>query len=114
MVHRVSFEEFIGPIPADMQIDHRCHNRACCNPKHLRVVTNKQNVENPAGIRIDNTSGYQGVSWSKRDKKWRAYVNHNGKYHSAGHFDNKEDAAEAARLLRIELFTHNDRDRVAA
>jgi len=111
--HRISYELHNGAIPEAMVIDHVCHNRACVNPDHLRTATNKQNVENPSGLRVNNTSGHQGVMWDKRDKKWRAYAKHNGKYHSAGYHSTKEAAAEAAQTLRLELFTHNELDKRA-
>lgn len=54
-VHRVTYELLVGPIPAGLQLDHLCRNRACCNPGHLEPVTAKENFrrgESPAARMI--------------------------------------------------------------
>lgn len=43
-VHRVSYEEFVGPIPEGMTLDHLCCNRACVNFDHLEPVTLEENA----------------------------------------------------------------------
>uniref|UniRef100_A0AAT9JAA2 ORF17 n=1 Tax=Nitrosopumilaceae spindle-shaped virus TaxID=3065433 RepID=A0AAT9JAA2_9VIRU len=42
--HRISYELFKGEIPKGLQIDHLCRNRACVNPEHMEVVTQKENL----------------------------------------------------------------------
>lgn len=42
--HRFSYEQFRGPIPDGMEIDHLCRNRACVNPAHLEAVTSVVNT----------------------------------------------------------------------
>lgn len=42
--HRLSYETFIGPIGAGLQIDHLCRTPACINPAHLEPVTPRLNV----------------------------------------------------------------------
>jgi len=96
------------------QLDHICHNRACVNPAHLRPVTHKQNQEHKSGVQSNNLSGYRGVSYRKRDGKWRALVMHNWKPIHLGYFDTPEEANEVVVAKRNELFTHNDADRSAA
>lgn len=44
LTHRVTYEAFVGPIPAGMEIDHLCRQRSCCNPAHLEAVTHATNT----------------------------------------------------------------------
>ena len=42
--HRVSYQAFVGPIPAGAQVQHKCDRKDCINPKHLYLGTQAQNV----------------------------------------------------------------------
>ena len=42
-----------------------------------------------------NTSGYKGVSWYKRDRKWQAGIKVNGKFIYLGLFNDPKEAHEA-------------------
>lgn len=42
--HRFSYEAMVAPIPAGLQIDHLCRNRACVRPEHLEPVTCRENL----------------------------------------------------------------------
>lgn len=44
LAHRVAWALTYGAIPADLTIDHLCHNRVCCNPAHLRLLSNVENA----------------------------------------------------------------------
>jgi hypothetical protein len=43
-LHRVTYRDAHGEIPAGMDIDHLCRNRACCNPEHLEAVSRRVNL----------------------------------------------------------------------
>ena len=112
--HRVSYELANGYIEAGAHIDHKCHNRACVNPEHLRPVTSKQNGENRSGASRVSKTGVRGVRWVEKRGKWRAQVGHRGHNFHVGYFTDLLDAEAAVIAKRNELFTHNDLDRPAA
>jgi hypothetical protein len=43
LAHRVAYELWVGPIPADLTIDHLCFNKRCMNVAHMEVVTRAEN-----------------------------------------------------------------------
>lgn len=108
--HRVSWEFAHGPIPDGMFLDHRCANRKCVNPEHLRVVTASENLQHLTGANKNSTSGIRGVCWDKRRNAWRVNAGLNGRYYWGGYHSTIEAAEDTARALRAQLHTHDDHD----
>lgn len=44
MAHRVAFRNFVGPVTDDIKVCHSCDNPPCCNPAHLFLGTQADNV----------------------------------------------------------------------
>jgi len=54
LVHRVVWVHERGPIPPDVECDHLCRNRRCCNPHHIELVPKRVNILRGAGRAAEN------------------------------------------------------------
>lgn len=105
-VHRIIWLFVKGEDPGQFQVDHIDGNRLNNRIDNLRLATAKQNGAN-RGKQINNTSGYKGVCWNARYKKWQAGIQitlaENKKYLHIGYFDTPELAHMAYCKAAAEL-----------
>lgn len=87
--------------PPNGVIDHINQIRSDNRISNLRDVDRKTNQRNTK-LRVDNTSGYVGVTYHKQSQKWMAQANMGGKCHFLGLFENAEDASIASKKFRSE------------
>lgn len=71
-MHRLSYELFVGPIPDELVIDHKCYNPPCVNPDHLQVVTFRDNMvkfgrTNIGAVHARKTHCPQGHPYDERN-----------------------------------------------
>jgi hypothetical protein len=73
---RIAMHNEILGISMPLRGDHISHDTLDNRRYNLRISTNSQNCQNRRR-RTDNTSGYKGVSWFKKNSKWgvQIYVN---------------------------------------
>lgn len=72
-------------------------------PENCRFVGRGLNARNTRLLRKNNKTGYRGVSFNKRDKKYYSAISINGKKKQLGYFDNPMDAAIAYDSMAVVL-----------
>ena len=100
LVHRIVFLMHKGYLPKT--IDHINGDRLDNRIENLRAVTANQNQHNRK-LNSNSTSGFKGVSWCKRDNKWKATIKLEGKRINLGRFNTIEEADAVVRAAREEL-----------
>lgn len=93
LAHRFAWFLHYGEWPKG-QIDHINGNKADNRITNLRVASGSENLRN-RGKPANNTSGYKGVSWIARYRKWQATIKFDGKNKYLGRFATREEAADA-------------------
>lgn len=97
LVHRLVYMMVNGNVPKEL--DHINNDRTDYSIANLRPATSSENKANKAAEK-QNKSGYKGVCWDIRYKRWQARAAFNKKRYSVVGFKSAEDASEFACLLR--------------
>jgi len=100
-IHR----RILGLKPGDGKyVDHINNNGLDNRRNNLRVCTNKENLRNRTIKQSNNTSGFRGVYWNKRKRKWEASIGINSQRKHLGYYESKTDAAMAYNRAAIKYF----------
>ena len=100
-MHRLAFLYMTGKFP-DNDVDHRNRCRIDNRWANLREATNAENHQN-RNRQANNSSGFSGVSWDGKSKKWRARIKLRGRRYNLGVFLNVADAAAAYIAAKARL-----------
>lgn len=99
----VGFHRIVMNATEDDVVDHiDCNGRNNCK-SNLRLVSQCENMRN-ARTRRDNSTGYKGVSYDKRMKRYAAYICISGKKKHIGFFDTAQSAAVAYNNAALHYF----------
>jgi hypothetical protein len=101
MAHRIIWLWMTGKWP-EYEIDHRDEDQSNNRWKNLRHATPSQNHRN-RGPQSNNKTGYKGVCFVARDKKFMAYIKHNGKQINLGLYSTTAEASEARRKAALKI-----------
>ena len=98
----------MGVINPKVQVDHKKHptiyeHKIDNRKSNLEIVNQSQNSMNRS-LAKNNTSGIVGVSWSKLEQKWKAYIKINQQMIHLGTFTDKEDAIVARKNAELKHF----------
>lgn len=106
--HRIAWAYETGKWP-EFEIDHKSRDGSSLKFDDLREATSLQNKYN-IGKRKNNTTGFIGVSFSKRQMRYRAYHGVDRAQIHLGYFDTAEEASaayQAAIAYRGEFLPSN-------
>lgn len=81
--------------------DHIDRNPKNNLPENLRIVPKPINYQNRS---LNNKSGFLGVTWDKKNNKWKASIIVNKVKHIIGYYDDIIDAARAYDKFKINIF----------
>ena len=84
-IHNLVGKAFIANPLNKRCIDHINHDRKNNKVSNLRFATYAENNQN-ASKRSDNTSGFIGIHFNKKVKKWHVRIQIDGKRKSLGYF----------------------------
>ena len=102
LAHRIAWELYRGPIPAGLQVCHKCDVRLCANPYHLFLGTALDNTRDKIrkGRGPKSRKGFPpGVIYDKRctRKPYRVHSSPWGQRQPVGSFATLEEAAVALK-----------------
>ena len=100
---QIGLSRYVMNYSGEDYIDHINNNKLDNRKINLQIATPLQNAQNKLS-RKGSSSKYLGVSWVKRDKKWRSMITVKGKGIHLGTFTDEIDAAKARDIATLKYF----------
>ena len=99
--HRMMFYIMNGYLPDE--VDHANHDKLDNSFENLRAATISQNRMNTSSHK-GSSSKYLGVTWCKRDEKWKSQISVEGGNKYQGCFTSETEAAKAYNTAAAKHF----------
>lgn len=99
----VRMHRAVNDTPEGLLTDHINRDRLDNRCINLRTVSTSQNMRN-SSPKSTNTSGYKGVTWDKKNKKWSVVITKDRKAVRVGRFSSLRQAALAYNHAAKNLF----------
>lgn len=96
-----NFAQDMGQKPSKEYSLDRIDNERGYSPDNCRWTTRVIQNHNQR-VRKDNSSGYKGVHWNAKGRKWEARMSINGKIHNLGFHSTKQEAIKARKQFELE------------
>lgn len=100
----VFLHRLIMEAPEGSQVDHINWNRLDNRRSNLRLASPAQNQRNRSGAQSNSRLGIRGVSWNRRQQRWRAFIGLGGSPEYLGSFRDPHTAREAYARAAIKHF----------
>src|SRR5262245_13646810 len=111
---RVAYEQFTGPIPQGLTVDHLCRNTGCVNPGHLECVDAAENTRRARAAITHCPKGHpydeqNTLVWADGKRRCRICQ----REHSRRSYDKWRQDHLAERAAYLREWRRNNPDKVA-
>lgn len=98
----VYLHRLITNAPRGLEVDHINGNPLDNRRENLRICSRSENEQNK--VKRKGSSQYKGVFYAKREQRWIAKIQVNGRQTTLGYFKSEHDAARIYDAKARELF----------
>ena len=102
-VRTILLHRYIMDEPEGLIVDHIDGNPLNNRKSNLRICNCEENSQNRAKNK-NNTSGHKGITWSKKDNKWMAYIYYKNRFKNLGLYSNFDDAVATREKAEEQYF----------
>lgn len=100
---KIFMHRIINNTPKELFTDHINGDILNNRKVNLRACTTSQNGFNRK-LNINNTSGYKGIVWHKRDNKWQVQIKAGSKNKYIGSFSDQREAIQIYNKIALQEF----------